>query len=139
MSKPTLGPILYSFFENYLKIQKGLRPASVRSYRDALRLFLHFVTKDARRRITRLSLMDLTSERVLRFLKYLETDRNNHRRTRNHRLAALHTFYEYAATRVPEILSEAERVAAIPVKRVPPPETHFLQRDEIDGLLQSCH
>jgi hypothetical protein len=32
-----LGPIVYAFFEQHLKGEKGLSPASVRSYRDALR------------------------------------------------------------------------------------------------------
>ena len=39
MTPPTLGSLLYAFFEDYLKVQKGLSPASVRNYRDALRLF----------------------------------------------------------------------------------------------------
>src|SRR5271157_3951625 len=60
MTAPTPGSLLYSFFEDYLKVQKGLRTASLRSYRDALRLFMHFVATDTRRRISRLSLADLT-------------------------------------------------------------------------------
>lgn len=134
MTKLTLGPILYSFFEDHLKVQKGLRPASVKSYRDALRLFLHFVAKDAYRKMTRLTLSELTCERVVRFLRYLEEDRNNHVRTRNHRLAAIRAFFEYIASRVPEMLSEAGRVAVIPTKRVAPAETHFLERDEVQMI-----
>ena len=34
----SLGPLLYSFFEDYLKCQKGLRPSSLKSYRDSLKL-----------------------------------------------------------------------------------------------------
>ena len=33
-----------------------------------------------------------------------------------------------------EMLAEAERVEAIPTKRTPPPETRYLERDEIDKL-----
>jgi site-specific recombinase XerD len=130
----TLGPTLHAFFENHLNLKKGLRPASVKSYRDVLRLFLQFVARDARRKISKLLLTDLTFERVQRFLRHLETDRNNHIRTRNHRLATLHTFFEYIATQVPEMIVEAERIAAIPIKRVSPPETYFLERDEINAL-----
>ena len=35
-----LGPIVQSFFLDHLITVKGLRPASVRSYRDTMRLFL---------------------------------------------------------------------------------------------------
>lgn len=134
MTTPTLGSLLYTFFEDYLKVQKGLRPASVHSYRDALRLFLCFVAKANRQQLSRLALADLTSDRVLEFLHYLETDRYNRATTRNHRLTALHTFFEYLASRSPEALAEAQRVAAIPLKRTPPPQTHFLERDEIASL-----
>jgi site-specific recombinase XerD len=136
MTTPSLGPILHSFIEDHLKTVKGLRSASVHSYRDVLRLFLSFVATDLRRRITRLQVQDLTFERVLRFLSYLEEERQNRIRTRNHRLAALHTFFEYLATRIPEMLIVAERIAAIPVKRTSPPETKFLLRDEIELLFR---
>ena len=42
MSAEDLGRVIYSFFLDYLTVQKGLRPASIRSYRDTLRLFLQF-------------------------------------------------------------------------------------------------
>jgi integrase/recombinase XerD len=135
MNTENLGRITYSFFIDYLTAQKGLRPASIKSYRDTLRLFLRFVSSEARRKITRLSLQDLTFERVKEFLQYLEKDRENHVRTRNQRLAALHTFFEYVAGRIPEMLSVSQQVAAIPMKRVAPAETTFLERDEISSLL----
>ncbi|MCL7489592.1 MAG: site-specific integrase [Desulfobulbaceae bacterium] len=130
----TLGPLIYSFFEDYLKVQKGLSPATVKSYRDALLLYLHFVAEDTKHRISRLLLAELTHDRVTRFLKHLEDSRGNGVSTRNQRLAALRTFFEYASSRVPEILIESERVATIPVKRTAPPETHFLERDDIKAL-----
>lgn len=134
MSAPSVGPLLQAFFVDGLQTMKGLRPASVRSYRDTLRLWLRFIGADTGRRLTRLTLADFTFERVLRFLRYLETERLNHIRTRNQRLACLHTFFEYLADRVPECLAVAERVAAIPMKRVPPPATWFLEREEVQAL-----
>ena len=59
MTTPTLGALVHSFFMDHLQAQKGLRLASIRSYRDAVRLFLGFVAREARRPITRLSLQDL--------------------------------------------------------------------------------
>jgi integrase/recombinase XerD len=132
-----LGPVLFSFFEDHLKLQKGLRLSSIRSYRDTLRLFLQFVAQRQHRHLSRLVLADLTSDQVLQFLTYLEQERHNHRRTRNQRLAALHAFYEYAASRSPEFLHEAARVRAIPFKRVAPPETFYLERDEVMSVITS--
>ena len=134
MTAVVLGAVVYSFLVDHLDVQKGLRPTSIQSYRDAIRLFLKFVAEDASRKITRLALDDLTFDRVLRFLKYLEEERHNHIRTRNQRLTILHGFFDYVASRVPEMLEVAQRVAAIPTKRVAPPEMHYLTREEICSL-----
>jgi len=132
-----LGRHVYAFFEDHLKCQKGLQPTSIASYRDALRLFLLFVANDARRKITRLDLSELTYERVRRFLSFLEQERGNQVRTRNQRLAAVRAFFEYLAYQEPLMLAEAQRVALIPVKRTTPPETIYLERDEVDTLFAS--
>jgi site-specific recombinase XerD len=132
----SLGALVQSFFLDHLICVKGLRPASVRSYRDTVRLFLGFVAADKGCRITALGLDDLSFERVLAFLKHLEADRGNHIATRNQRLVAMHCLFEYVASRSPEHLGVCQRVAAIPRKRVAPPQTHFLEKDEVEMLLR---
>jgi integrase/recombinase XerD len=137
MSAPAaLGALLHAFFVDHLVTVKGLRPASVRSYRDTIRLLLTFLAAQKRTKITRLRLEDLGFEHIVAFLRHLEHDRGNGVRTRNQRLAALHTLFDYIATREPAMLGECQRVAAIPMKRVAPPETRFLERDEIERLLK---
>lgn len=131
-----LGPLVHSFFVDHLVTVKGLRPASVRSYRDTVRLLLCFVAGDKKAKITKLSLEDLTFKRILGFLRYLEHDRRNHVRTRNQRLAALHTLFDYIASREPEMLAVCQQVAAIPMKRAAPAETHYLEREETEALLR---
>jgi len=131
-----LGPLVHSFFVDHLVAVKGLRPATVRSYRDTVRLLLRFVAQNKKARITRLGLEDLSCERILGFLRYLEEARGNHVHTRNQRLAALHTFFEYIASREPEMLGTCQKVAAIPMKRAAPAGTHFFERDEIEALFR---
>src|SRR6266702_3158773 len=94
-----VGPLLHSYFAGHLIAVKGLRPASVRSYRDTIRLLLVFTAADKGCKITRLRLEDLTFDRVTGFLRHLEQDRGNHVRTRNQRLAAVHSLFEYLASR----------------------------------------
>ena len=114
-----------------MPLQRGFRPASIKAYRDGLRLFLRFVAADRACRLTQLTPEDLTVERVQRFLLHLEEKRHNHRRTRNHRLMILQTFFEFLARRCPELLAVAQRVASIAVKRTAPAETRFLEWEEI--------
>src|SRR5206468_2970213 len=100
-SSPTgLARALHRFFQEYLSDQRGLSLHTLRSYRDAVLLFLRYAAQDTRRRIESLELDDFTSERVTRFLRHLETERENGITTRNARLAALHT-----CARVQEILN----------------------------------
>ncbi len=136
MTGQPLGPILHSFFLDHLIAVKGLRPASVRSYRDTIRLLLLFLAAHKRCKITRLTLDDLTLERIIAFLRHLEEDRGNHISTRNQRLAAIHSLFDYIASRSPEMLAVSQQVAAIPMKRAAPAETRFLERDEVHALLR---
>ena len=133
----SVGQAIFAFFEDYLKVQRGLRPGSVRSYRDTLKLFLAYVANSCRRPITRLILSDLSAQRVLDFLRMIEVTRGNHVSTRNQRLAALHTFYRYVGLQYPEMLAEAQRVEAIPMKRTTPPQTDYLEHEEIETLFKN--
>lgn len=131
-----LGQLVHSFFLDHLVTVKGLRQASLHSYRDTIRLLLRFVAEDKGTKITKLNIEDLTFERLLGFLRYLENERGNHVRTRNQRLAVLHTLFDYIASREPEMLGVCQRVAAIPTKRAAPAETHFLELDEMELLFR---
>jgi site-specific recombinase XerD len=133
----SLGQVVFAYFEDHLKLQKGLRPGSIRSYRDTIKLFLIHVAALCSRPVTRLTLGDLVFQRVLDFLRTIEEQRGNQPRTRNQRLAALRTFYRYLAVHHPEMLAEAQKVEAIPTKRVQASKTVYLERDEIDALFQA--
>ena len=130
-----LGTLVQSYFTSHLIAVKGLRPATVRSYRDTIRLFLTHTAAAAGCPITRLAPGDLTFEAVTAFLLHLERDRGNQVRTRNQRLAAIRSLFEYLATRSPELLGNCQRVAAIPDKRTPPAQVSFLEKDEAEQLL----
>ena len=66
------------------------------------------------------------------FLDHLEHDRDNSIRTRNARLAAIHSLFRYAALRHPEHAAQIERVLAIPPKRANQTIITFLTDDEVE-------
>ena len=63
-STPLLGAILASFFNDHLKLQRGLRPNSITSYADAMRLLLQFAAATGKKKVTRLGLDDLDADVV---------------------------------------------------------------------------
>ena len=138
LSSTALGRDLVSFFEDFLPAQRGLSPHTVRSYRDALLLFLRFTARDSRRTVDRLDIPDLTVERVTRFLACLEAERSNGIATRNARLGAIHVFARYLASQRPEYLGILQRIIGIPFKRgaIEAP-IEYLDRTELDALLKS--
>jgi integrase len=95
------------------------------------------MAKTAGHPISKLALSDLSADNVRAFLTYLEAERGNNIRSRNHRLAMLHSFFGFVGGQAPELLHEAERVAAIPRKRTQPPATRYLERDEVEELFAS--
>ena len=68
-------------------------------------------------------------------LDRLEVERHNSVRTRNNRLAAIHSLFTYAALRHPEHAALIQRVLAIPAKRTDRQLVSFLTDDEVDALL----
>jgi site-specific recombinase XerD len=133
-----LGRAVRRFFEEYLPHLRGMSTHTIHSYRDALVLLLRFAASDTRRPIERLEIADLDAERVMRFLKHLESVRGNGIPTRNARLAAIHTFARFLAAERPEYLADLQSVLAIPFKRggrEAPIE--YFESDEMATLLQS--
>lgn len=131
-----LGRALVRFFQDYLPNHRGMSPHTIRSYRDAIVLFLRFASKDAGRRIECLEIDDLRPERVTQFLASLESQRGNGIATRNARLAALHTLARFLATEHPQHMGTLQAVLAIPFKRggrSAPIE--YLEQDEVRELL----
>ena len=138
-STPTaLGRDLVTFFEDFLPAQRGLSPNTIRSYRDALLLFLRFTAREARRTVDRLDVPDLTVERVTRFLAWLEAERGNGIASRNARLGAIHVFARFLSGQHPEHMGSLQRIIGMPFKRgsVQAP-IEYLDRTELDALLKT--
>lgn len=131
-----LGRALVRFFQDYLPNQRGMSTHTIRSYRDAIVLFLRFASQDAGRGVERLEIDDLRPERVTQFLSSLESRRGNGIATRNARLAALHTLARFLATENPQHMATLQAVLAVPFKRgsrnAP---IEYLEPDEVRELL----
>lgn len=135
--QPTgLGRSVVRFFQDYLPTLRGMSRHTIRSYRDAMILFLGFSARDCERRVERLELADITADRAIRFLSHLETQRKNSVTTRNARLAAIHTFARFLVAEQPEHMVALQQILGIPFKRgerVAPIE--YLEKTEIEALL----
>jgi integrase/recombinase XerD len=132
-----LAPTLQAWFTDRLMTQKNASPCTIAAYRDTLRLLLAFAHQQTGKEPCQLDFGDLDAPRIGAFLNHLEQDRGNSPKTRNARLAAIHSLYRYAALRHPEHADTIARVIEIPTKRHPRTMISYLDRPEIDALLDA--
>lgn len=127
--------LLEGFFTDRLLRQRHASPHTIAAYRDSFRLLLKFAQKELKKEPSTLELKDLDAPFIGAFLDDLEKRRGNSARTRNARLAAVHSFFRYAALEEPSQSAVIQRVLAMPSKRYGKKLVGFLSRTEIDCLL----
>ena len=130
-----LAPTLQAFFTDRLIRQRNASPHTIAAYRDAFRLLLGHAERCLAKQPCQLEIADLDATVIAGFLDHLERDRGNSVRTRNARLAAIHSLFGFAAHRHPEHAEVIQRVLAIPPKRHERALVTFLDREETNALL----
>ena len=132
-----LAPTMQAWFTDRLVNQRDASPRTIFAYRDAMRLLLTFASEQTDKPPSRLDINDLDAPLIGAFLDHLEHDRGNSPRTRNARLAAIHSLYRYAALRHPEHAHTIARVLEIPNKRYDRLIVPYLEQHEITALLRT--
>jgi len=130
---------VHHFFEQYLPRIKGYGPNTIKAYRDAFSLFLPFARDTLAVPINSLQLEQLTPELIVDFLGWLEKERGNSARTRNHRLAAIQSLAKMILYKHLEKRDIAVRILDIPCKRYHRNVIGFLNQEEILTVLASVN
>jgi integrase/recombinase XerD len=130
-----LPSLLQSFFTDRLLRQRRASPHTIAGYRDSFRLLLHFAKERLGKAPSALTLEDLTVRFVGDFLDDLENRRKNSARTRNIRLAAVHSFFQYVAFEEPAHALLCQQILAMPTKRHERRPVEFLTREESKAML----
>lgn len=131
----TLAPTLEAFFTERLIGQRRASPHTVAAYRDTFRLLLNYAHQQTGTTPSALRLEDVDAPFIGSFLDHLEVERANSPRTRNARLAAIHSLFRFAALRHPEHAALIQRVLAVPPKHFERNLVSFLTDEEVDALL----
>ncbi len=110
----SLAPTLQAFFVDRLGRQRNASQHTIASYRDTFRMLLVFARDQTGKAASTLAFEDIGAEMIVAFLEHTEKERRNSVRTRNLRLAAIHSFFHYASFQHPEHAAQIQRVLAIP-------------------------
>ena len=135
MTDMTLAVLLQQFFTERLCTQMQASPHTIAGYRDTFRLLLRFASTELGRPPTRLAIEDLDADLIGKFLTHIETTRSNSARSRNTRLAAIRSFFRYAALSNPALMLHCQKILAMPTKRFDRRAVAFLDRDEMEALV----
>jgi integrase/recombinase XerD len=130
-----LAPLLQAFFTDRLQRHRRASGHTLSAYRDTFRLLLGFAQPRVGRAPADLRVSDLDVVLIGDFLHHLEAARHNTVRTRNARLAAIRSFFRFAALHLPDHLNQIQRILALPQKRPDRRLVGFLTRAEIETLL----
>ena len=135
MMSAELPSLLQSFFTDRLLHQRRASPHTIAGYRDCFRLLLRFAKERLGKMPSKILIEDLDAPFLGLFFEHLESVRKNSARTRNARLGAIHSFFQYVAFEEPACALHCQRILAMPNKRHERRPIEFLNRGEIDALL----
>jgi integrase/recombinase XerD len=137
MTGTDLAALIQRFFVDRLGTQMQASSHTTASYRDTFRLLLTYASSELGKAPTKLTIADIGEQLVGAFLSHLETTRANSARSRNTRLAAIRSFFRYAALVEPALMLHCQRILAMPSKRYVQREVSYLDVHEIHALLSA--
>lgn len=132
-----LATQLSAFLREHLPRERKASLHTCETYAYAFQLLVCFAARRLNIRPSELAVENLDVPLVLAFLGYVEAERGCSARTRNARLAAIHSFFRFLEYRVPSCLEQARQVGAIPMKKTDQALICHLNRDEIRALLDA--
>ena len=134
--KPTdFAQSLQKYFSEHLVHLRRCRDNTIKSYRDTFKIFLRYMSEKKSIFPHKMSLAKFTYDEIVGFRKYLEKNRKNSDRTRNQRLAAIHSFVRFLQHEHPERIAQWQRIQSMPVHRCKDRPVRYLTRNETTTLI----
>jgi site-specific recombinase XerD len=124
-----------SYLQEYLSKQRCYSENTIKSYRYALNLLVEYLRGEKYLTLSQIDFSIFDRELVLGYLDWLETARHCSASTRNQRLMALHSFFNYAGVLDCAQISLCLEVKEIHVKKAPGRIVEFLSEDALKALL----
>jgi len=132
-----LSTCIHRFFSQYLPRIRNMSRQTIKSYRDTIKILLPYAAKYYGIKIESLKVDHLTFDMIFSFLDYLESERSNIVRTRNHRLAVIKALAQMILLMYPEHKELAERIRCIPQKRTQKNLVEYLSHEEVMKVFES--
>lgn len=134
--KPTdLSKYLADFLGKYLTGECGLSQATVTSYSYSFELLIRYMKDIEKISACHLTISEITKERIIAFLNWLEEKRNCSASTRNARLGAIHSFFSYLQYKNVAHMEKCQEILSIKTKKTAKPSICHLETEGIKLLM----
>lgn len=127
---------LSKFLSEYLPHERGMSPHTILAYRDTFMLFIRYMRDEKKVFVEKLTLDKISKEIVVDFLEWVQNRRNCSVVTRNHRLAAIHSFVLYLQYEDIVHLDRWQKILSIKMKKAEKVAINYLTVDAIKLLLE---
>lgn len=132
----TLYILIRNFFLVYLPVQRKASANTIRSYRTVWNQLLKYTAESRGISITDLTIDMLNADVIGGFLNHLDADNGSSPATRNHRLAAIRSFFKFAAGCKPEYIERMSSLSNLkPVRDDPFSKAEFMTEAAIQAIL----
>ena len=110
---------------------------TITSYRDTYIQLIKFMIDVKKVKSNKIQVEDLTNEVIIDFLNWIEKEKGNSISTRNQRLAAIHSLFQYIQMQVPEYMFQCQQIIGIPYKKAEKKTIGYLDEEKTKKLLSS--
>lgn len=118
MKQTDFAVSLNRFLTDYLVNKRGSTAKTIDSYRYTFIFLLDYYNDNLHISAEQMTVRELTYERLLGFLDWLQIEKKNSISTRNQRQAAINSFVRFLMYEYPEYLNEYQKILGIPIKKL---------------------
>ena len=126
---------LSHFLKEYLVVERNVSSKTIRSYKTTFQMLITYFVEEKNMKLIDITFENVTKEMILDFLNYLEEEKKNSIRTRNQRLAAIHSFYQYCSVDEIEHIENIQKILSIKTKKYEKKVQEYLTKEEVQTLL----
>ena len=128
---------LSHFLKDYLVVERNCSKHTIRSYKNTFKQLIEYLVNIKNIRLQNINFNTTTRDIIIEFLNYLETVKNISIRTRNQRLAAIKSFYQYCLYEEIDNVDNINKVLSIKVKKTPETIVDYLTEEEFKKFWDS--
>lgn len=128
---------LSHFLREYLLVECQYSAQTIRSYKGTFQQLIEYLVNVKSIKLNNINFNTITREIICDFLNYIEEIKKVSIRTRNQRLAAIKSFYQYCAIDEIENIDNIKKILSIKQKKYVKQLQEYLTEEELTQLFNS--